>query len=211
MKKKKENRWWFTGSRFADKSCWRDAAPRWQWWKEAVPKMGDDYRRFKWRDGEERAAWSYELARRATPMTLRLPTYPELTAQEQDLIKATLGKADARWVAAFSNTNPERRPEGYSEPCPLRWNLAEADAALCNQFILWLDSQRQKFGVRKPKARPNPSRPVSWTQLETFDASTLLDDAQRSAKSKLRRMAVKLSEQLKTALQSGSKYPRLRV
>ena len=197
MKKQKQtlaNRWWFEGSRWMDERCWHGAERKWHWWKDAVPAMNEDYRKFGWRNGEERAAFAYELARRSSTALLSLPTYPELTAYEQDFLKQHFGVADCRWAARST------RPGGYSDTLPHHWNLRETDTALCKLFVSWLAWQREKFGIPKPKARPTKSRPVSWTWLEILDTEHGLDESERSIKTKARRLAQQYSKDFKAKL-----------
>lgn len=201
--------WWFEVGGFTDEPNLSGADARWHWWKEAAPLMDASYLKHFWRSGEERAAYAYELLRRSSPKALRLPTYPELTSQERAFLKVTFGRSDRRTAAQI--LEPDCRPDGYSDRCPYRWNLRETDAALCKLFVRWLASERQTLGVKKPKARPTPSRPVSWKQLENFDANVGLGDSERSANAKLRQEAQNLAAQLKNALKSAPRKHRLRV
>ena len=173
--------------------------------------MNQDYRKFAWRNGEERAAFAYEMARRASVEMLRLPTFPELTSEERRFLLTIFGLSDARWAAKQSK--PDKQENGYSEPCPFCWNLNETNSALCKLFCRWLESQRQKFSIARPKFRPTKSRPVAWTWVEILDAKHGLNDSQRSIKTKANRLARQFCKQLHNAFSSltSTKFPRFRV
>ena len=174
-------------------------------------RMNHDYRKFKWRDGEERTAFAYELARRTSAEMLKLSTFPELNCEERDFLRAIFGVSDARWAAKVSQ--PDKRADGYSEPCPFRWNLKETNSALCKLFCHWLESQRQKFCVVGSKFRPTKSRPVPWTWVEILDTKHGLNDSQRSIKTKASRLARQFGKQLHNAVNAlaSTKVQRLRV
>jgi hypothetical protein len=205
------SRWWFESSLWIDERCWSGADQTWHWWKEAVPRMNQEYRKFKWRDGEERTAFAYELTRRASVALLKLPTFPELTCEERSFLQAIFGVSDARWAAKESH--PDKQESGYSEPCSRRWNLRETNSALCKLFCGWLESQREKFRITRPKSRPTKSRPVAWTWVEILDAKHGLNDSQRSIKTKASRLAKRFCEQLHSAAssQTGTRFQRFRV
>ena len=195
------NRWWFEGSRWTDEILWAGADHRWRWWKEAVPKMNCDYRKFTWRDGYERAAFEYELARRSNSQGLNLPTFPELTAHEQDFLKSLFGIADARWVS-FSDQRE------HTAQCPYFWNLKETPKAMWKVFKGWLEYERSKCGLPNPKTRPQNKRPIQWKWFDLLDAGVERgDDTGRSLKSKAIKRGRKAYAILKTAL-SNSKDAR---
>lgn len=200
------NCWWFEkiGALNDPVILWRGAEPRWHWWREALPRMSREYARFAWKDGYERAAFAYELARRTCKKLLRLPTYPELTRGERESLKRVAGVSDARWVAKqYSPGSPHGDVNGYAT-CPLFWNLRETDTAICNVFRRWLDNEREKAGIARRKARPNKSRPVPWNWLEILDAESGLTDTERSTKTKAVRLALQFAEQLAPVLKDIS-------
>lgn len=187
------NRWWFEGASHPDERCWHHAEKRWHWWNEALPRMSAEYRKFAWRDGCERAAFVYEMARRATVELLRLPTYPELTYRQREGLKQSCGIADARWVA-------RSRPEPGYAACPHFWNLRETPTAMWKCFTQWLESEREKQGIPHPKARPTMSRPVAWRWIEILDAPRNLTDADRSILAKARCRARNCADQIRPLL-----------
>jgi hypothetical protein len=191
------NRWWFEVGRWTDEILWAGADHRWQWWKEAVPQMNPDYRKSIWRDGAERAAFEYELARRSCQKALKLPTYPELTAHEQNFLKSLLGIADARWVA-FTNQRE------HAAQCPHFWNLKETPSAMWKVFKGWLEYERAKRGLPNPKTRPQNKRPIQWKWFDLLDAGVESgDDSGRHTKSEAMKRGRKAFAALKSALSNS--------
>lgn len=201
------NRWWFEGSRWTDEILWHGADHLWHWWKEAVPRMNNDYLKFVWRNGEERAAFAYELARRSSPQALKLPTYPELTAHDQNFLKSLFGIADARWTA-FSNQRE------HTAQCLRFWNLKEADAALVKTFKHWLSAVRSQQQVQKPKRQqPQNKKPPNWDgdinllDKETGcakDGTAFDADTARGRKSKALANSRKFYDILKSAVSNSN-------
>ena len=193
-----KNRWWFEVSRWVDEVLWAGADHRWQWWKEAVPRMNPDYRKFIWRDGAERAAFEYELARRSCRRGLKLPTYPELTEHEQNFLKSLFGIADARWVASSDD-------KAQSAQCPYFWNLKETPRAMSKVFKGWLEYERAKRGLPNPKTRPQNKRPIQWKWFDLLDSGVERgDDSGRHTKSVAMKRGGKAFAALKSALANST-------
>ena len=198
------NRWWFNSSltvngryqgiQGRNEIWWRDADRRWHWWREPSFCFNPDYWKFIWRDGAERAAFEYELARRSTARALKLPTFPELTPNEREFITSLFGIADARWVA-FSDD------KAHSAQCPYFWNLKETPKAMWKVFKGWLEFERAKRGLPNPKTRPQNKRPIVWKWFDLLDAGVERgDDTGRSLKSKATKRGGKAFAALKSAL-----------
>lgn len=189
------NRWWFQGSWWIDQTPPTDPDPKWHWWNEAESAMGADYKRFTWKGGEARAAFAYELARRSSKRLLRLPCYPGLTTREQCFVIDLFGVSECRWTSAIG----DRIPEGYSAPCPRRWNLKETDKVLAKSFLAWIAAEREFHGVRRPSQRPTPSRPFSWRWVELLDSPHNLNDSERGILAKAKGLAKKHAKELREA------------
>ena len=157
---------------------WHTKNPRWQWWREAVPVMCPSVEFLFWREGQERAAFEYELARRSSAKALQLPTFPELTPNERDLIVSLFGISDNRWVSFSKQVE-------HTAQCPNHWNLKETPSACSKVFKRWFEYEQAKRGYSKPKNRPQNKKPVQWNWFDLLDAGVGQgDDTGRSIKSK---------------------------
>jgi len=146
--------------------------------------------------------FEYELARRSNARALKLPTFPGLTASEQEFVVSTLGIADTRRVAS-SHVKP------HSAQCPYFWNLNETLNAMKKVFKNWLEYERAKRGLPNPKARPQNKRSIEWKWFDVLDVGVERgDDAGRSLKSK----ALRRGDKAFVALQSAfGKLPKPQI
>lgn len=157
-----------------------------------------------WKHGQERGAWRYELARRATP-DAKLPPWPVLTGSEQLFVAAALGKTDSPvascgpWNTLAGRTPPPLAP-GFSDLIEASWNLNLPDKTLADDFMRRIQEQRTKHGIKNPKGREGrTTRAVSWLWVELLDRPSGLNETERSASAKARHASKGALRDLKTA------------
>jgi len=131
--------------------------------KDPGPLFLDDL----WKDGQEKAAWTFELARRA-PGAVPLPTYPNTTMDERFFLKRLWGKSQIVWTHKTSDVlAPEK---GYSEPAI--WRLDLTCDALVPAFKYWIREQQQAAGITpRPGRGSKMSKGPSWVWVELLDRS----------------------------------------
>jgi hypothetical protein len=149
-----------------------------------------------------RAAWLYELARRATTAN-KLPPFNKLPDE-----------AFIQWVECFGAIQDPTRithrssgiwnlkaAPGWTRPAPIEWNLHAPFHRLVRDFKLFIDMEKWSQQIRPSKLGPKGkisrnkgrrNRPFSWTWPELMDraaAEEKLNNSERSSLSEARKAA----------------------
>jgi hypothetical protein len=166
------------------------------WWQQIDPDSEDFEKVFKptacgtltqpsfliwhWNFGQDYAAYSYELARRASPKFSRLRPYPELGAEEADFLFRAFGTNKARkaYGPIIRKDDPALplagRP-GYSRPAIFR--LDAPNNTLINSFELFIEQERKTYGITLRKTPGSTSKPPPWKHIELYSMATLINDS----------------------------------
>lgn len=172
-----------------------------------------------WHKKDELTAFRFELLRRTS--------FPDL--QDWIYLPHWLGK----WVMGVLAPKPERSVCGLFEPAAppnyasidWMWDLEASDESLCQNFIMFINEERQRRGLptsdisgyisgkqlkHGEKRRGKRNRQVSWLAVEAYDLKLYkirpLSDGERSRLSKAIREMKVFEPPLREALQMANKH-----
>lgn len=120
-----------------------------------------------WKTGAEWGCFNYELVRRLH-REKELPNYFDLSLHEQSFINAAIGHAEVVPIACHK---PELSPGWvWSDANEWRYNLNATNKELADDFLRWLNEQREKHNAPEPTSEPfTKSQPAKWYWLELMD------------------------------------------
>ena len=138
-----------------------------------------------WKCGQEYAAWSYELARRATGGS-GLPTFPNTTMDERFFLRTVFRRSQEVWV--YQQTFPPSTSPGRSTL--VSWRLDLPMNTLVSTFKVWIEEQQKAAGITPHRPANKTSKGPSWIWPELIDGPEAgLNDSEMRTLSKAKAAA----------------------